>query len=158
LCPTPPENALGIRTEPPWSPPTARSTAPDTTSATLPLDEPPALRVGSQGLRTGQGCDVKLAPEKHRSSHTDLPAMVAPAASSRVTTVASRVGTKPATVRDPLVMGTPATDTLSLIATVLPASGPPGSPGMEVVTYQAPSGLSAGSDHSRSGATGADAA
>ena len=55
LCPTVPQNALGIRTDPPWSPPSARSTAPVATSTALPLDEPPALRVGSHGLRTGAG-------------------------------------------------------------------------------------------------------
>jgi hypothetical protein len=38
---------------------------------------------------------VKLPPEKHRSSQTAFPAIVAPAASRRVTTVASRDGTKP---------------------------------------------------------------
>ena len=64
-----------------------------------------------------------LPPEKHRSSQTALPVIVAPAASSRVTIVASRVGTKPFTVRDPFIIGTPATIVLSLIATVRPASG-----------------------------------
>ena len=62
-----------MRTEPPWSPPTARSTAPAATSAALPLDDPPAERVGSHGLRTGPVRDVWLPPEKQRSSHTALP-------------------------------------------------------------------------------------
>ena len=129
-----------------------------TTSAALPDDEPPALRVVSHGLRTGHGLEVKLAPEKQRSSHIDLPVTVAPAASRRVTAVASRRGTKPSTVAEPLVIGTPATLTLSLMATVLPASGPCPAPGIEVRTYQAPSGLSSGSDHCRCGVSGAVAA
>jgi hypothetical protein len=58
-----------------------------------PLDEPPAERVGSWGLRTGPVKAVWLPPEKHRSSQTALPAMVAPASSVRVTTVASISGT-----------------------------------------------------------------
>lgn len=39
-------------------------------------------------------------------------------------TVASRVGTKPSTEREPFIIGTPATSMLSLIATVLPESDP----------------------------------
>ena len=58
------------------------------------------------------------------SSQTALPAIVAPASSSRRTMVASRLGTKPSTVRDPFIIGTPATAVLSLTATVRPASGP----------------------------------
>ena len=58
-----------------------------------------------------------LAPEKQRSSQTALPATVAPAASSRVTTVASRDGTNPSTVFEPFIIGTPATSTLSFTAT-----------------------------------------
>ncbi|ALE82281.1 hypothetical protein XF36_03290 [Pseudonocardia sp. HH130629-09] len=111
----------------------------------------------SHGLRTGHGREVKLAPEKHRSSHTDFPVIVAPAASSRGTTVASRDGTKPSTVADPLVIGTPARQMLSFNATVRPASGPSAAPGTDVVTYQPPSGLSAGSDQARWGVCGAEA-
>ena len=77
------------------------------------------------------------APEKHRSSHTALPATVAPASSRRRTIVASVRGTKPSTVAEPLVIGTPATAVLSFTATVRPASGPPPVPVIEVVTYQA---------------------
>ena len=135
--------ALGIRTEPPWSPPSATSTAPAATSAALPLDEPPAERVRSHGLRTGPVREVWLPPEKHRSSHTAFPVIVAPAASKRVTTVASRVGTKPSTVSEPFIIGTPATMMLSLMATVRPANGPSVASWISVVTYHAPSGLSA---------------
>jgi hypothetical protein len=99
----------------------------------------------SQGLRTGPVTEVWLPPEKHRSSQTDLPVTVAPAASSRVTTVASRLGTKPSRVCDPFIIGTPATAVLSLTATVRPASGPSSAPRISVRTYQAPSGLSASS-------------
>ena len=106
-------------------------------------------------MRTGHGFEVKLAPEKQRSSHIDFPVIVAPASSNRVTTVASRRGTKPSTVAEPFVIGRPATLTLSLIATDLPASGPWAAPGIDVVTYQAPSGLSVGSAHTRCGVSGA---
>src|SRR5215475_11327720 len=145
LWPTVPQNALGIRTEPPWSPPRARSASPAATSAALPLEEPPAVREVAQGLRTGPVTEVWLAPEKQRSSQTALPVTVAPAASSRVTTVASRLGTNPSRVREPFIIGTPATSMLSLTATRRPASGPSGFSWIPVRTYQAPSGFCAGS-------------
>src|SRR5882672_8154444 len=129
--------AAGMRTEPPWSPPMARSTSPAATSAALPLEEPPVERVWSHGLRTGPDREVCEPPEKHRSSQTALPTIVPPASSTRVTTVASRVGTKPSTVLEPFIIGTPATVMLSLMATLSPASGPLGAPAMSVVTYQA---------------------
>src|SRR3954453_15498524 len=138
-----PLNAAGIRIDPPWSPPSARSASPEATSAALPLELPPAVREGSQGLRTGPEHEVWLPPEKQRSSQAALPVIVAPAASSRLTTVASRLGTKPSRVCEPFIIGTPATAVLSLTATVRPASGPSSAPRISVVTYQAPSGLSA---------------
>ena len=93
-------------------------------------------------MRTGPVREVWLPPEKHRSSQTVLPVIVAPAASKRVTTVASRVGTKPSTVSEPFIIGTPATMMLSLMATVRPANGPSMDSWISVVTYHAPSGLS----------------
>ena len=146
-----------MRMEPPWSPPSARSACPAATSAALPLDDPPAVRERSQGLRTGPVREVWLPPEKHRSSQTAFPAMVAPASSSLVTTVASRRGTNPSTARDPFIIGTPATAMLSLTATRRPASGPSGRPVISVVTYQAPSSLpsSAGHCQGRCGGSGA---
>src|ERR1700754_75959 len=134
-----------MRTDPPWSPPVAKSTAPDATSAALPLEDPPEDRVGSQGLRTGPVREVCEPPEKQRSSHTDLPAIVAPAASIRETIVASRRGTKPSTVAEPFIIGTPATAVLSFTATRRPASGPSPLPVTSQVTYQAPNGFSAAS-------------
>ena len=111
----------------------------------------------SQGLCTGPVFAVWLPPEKHRSSQTALPAMVAPASSSLVTTVASRSGMNPSTAAEPFIIGTPATAMLSLTATRRPASGPSARPVISVVTYQAPSWLSpsAGRFQGRSGACGA---
>ena len=51
------------------------------------------LTKNAPGLRTSPVRDVCDPPEKHRSSQTALPAMLAPASSSLVTTVASRAGT-----------------------------------------------------------------
>src|SRR5262249_36373898 len=123
------------------------SARPAATSAALPLDEPPADLVRSQGLRTGPVLDVWLPPEKHRSSHTALPVIVAPASSTRVTTVASRRGVYPSTVADPFIIGSPATSMLSLIASPRPARGPAPATVISDVTYQAPSWLSAAAGH-----------
>jgi hypothetical protein len=89
-----------------------------------------------------------------------LPGDRRPAAISRVTTVASRRGMKPSTVAEPLIIGTPATATLSFTATRRPASGPSPAPLMFVVTYQAPSSLSAsaGRCHFLAGGSGTRAA
>src|ERR1700751_2255149 len=159
LCPTVPHHELGMRTEPPWSPPIARSASPEASRAALPDDEPPVVRSVSHGFLTGPVTDVWLPPEKHRSSHTDLPVIVAPAASSRVPTVASRRGPKPSRVCEPFIIGTPATSMLSLTATRRPASGPSGCSWISVCTYQAPSGFSAGSGRFQvrpAGGSGAD--
>ncbi len=126
LCPTTPVSAAGMRMDPPWSPEPARSTSPVATRTLLPLDEPPAVRVGSHGLRTGPVLLVCEPADRHRPSHTALPAMAAPASSSRVTTVASSLGVKVSTSREPFIIGTPATAVLSLTATRMPASGPSG--------------------------------
>src|SRR5262249_58417948 len=104
-----PTTGRGRRTGPPWPPRRAGSARPAATSAALPLEDPPAVRERSQGLRTGPVREVWLPPEKHRSSQTAFPVMVAPASSSLVTTVASRRGMNPSTAADPFIIGTPAT-------------------------------------------------
>ena len=88
-----PHQLAGMRIDPPWSPPMAMSTSPAATSAALPLEEPPAVRVWSWGLCTGPVSEVWLPPEKHRLSHTALPLMAPPASRMRVTMVASTSGT-----------------------------------------------------------------
>src|SRR5258708_32680004 len=115
-----PHSDAGIRIDPPWSPPRASSTSPAATSAALPLDDPPVSRAVSHGLRTGPEAAVKLDPEQHRSSQTLLPAIVAPATSSRSTTVASRLGTKPSTARQAFISRMPSPAALDLIATRAP--------------------------------------
>jgi hypothetical protein len=42
-----PDQQLGMRTDPPWSPPMAMSTSPAATSAADPVDDPPVERAGS---------------------------------------------------------------------------------------------------------------
>ena len=49
--PTTPQNAAGMRTEPPMSVPSASGTQPAATAAPAPPEEPPGVRSGFHGLR-----------------------------------------------------------------------------------------------------------
>ncbi len=61
----------------------------------------------------------RLKPE-HKSSQAALPAIVPPPRRSGVTTVASMSGTKPSSNCEPFIIGTPATQMLSLTAMRFP--------------------------------------
>src|SRR4029077_13204024 len=123
-----PVQQAGMRIEPPWSPPSAISASPTATTTALPLEDPPAECVGLLGFRTGSGLLVWLPPEKHKSSHTVFPTIVSPASRMRVNTGASTSGTQPSRTREPFLIGMPATQILSLIATRLPARLPRDAP------------------------------
>src|SRR6266699_494408 len=120
-----------MRIEPPWSPPIAISHSPVTASAALPLDDPPAERVWSCGLSTGPVSEVWLPPEKQRCSHTAFPTISPPASRIRVTMVASNSGTYPSSTEEPFIIGTPATQMLSLMAIRFPDRGPYAAPLIE---------------------------
>ena len=67
LRPKSPQNAAGIRIEPPPSPPMPTGTMPDATAAAVPPLEPPGgeagrhgLRVYAEGLRLGVGPGAEL--------------------------------------------------------------------------------------------------
>src|SRR5438874_1665003 len=64
-------------------------------------------------------------------SHTAFPTISPPASRMRVTMVASNSGTYPSSTEDPFIIGTPATQTLSLIAIRFPAREPLAAPLME---------------------------
>ncbi len=51
LRPKSPQNAAGIRIEPPPSPPRATGTMPDATAAAVPPLDPPGVNPGRHGLR-----------------------------------------------------------------------------------------------------------
>ena len=51
--PTSPQQAAGMRSEPPPSLPCAIGTIPDATAAAAPPEEPPGVRAVSHGLRAG---------------------------------------------------------------------------------------------------------
>ena len=105
------------------------------TKAADPEDEPPAILVLLCGFTTGPVAAVKLPPSQHKFSQTALPTICPPASNIRDTTVASISGTKPSNIREPFIMGTPATHVLSLMATVLPFSLPLAAPLMSQHQY-----------------------
>src|SRR5437899_9247138 len=70
LRPTTPQNDAGIRSDPPRSVPSASAIIPVTRPAAPPPVEPPALRVGSHGLRVRPNTSLKVFPprsEEHTS-------------------------------------------------------------------------------------------
>ena len=88
--PTTPQRLAGTRTEPPESVPGARSTRPVATATAEPVEEPPAVRVGSSGFGQG-GRPVAQPIIPHASSCiASLPTETPPAARVRATTAASR--------------------------------------------------------------------
>ena len=78
----------GWRMEPPVSEPRAPGTMPEATAAAEPPEEPPAVRVVSQGLRVGPKMERSVPEPMANSSRLALPMMMAPALMRRWATVA----------------------------------------------------------------------
>src|SRR5215210_5785975 len=83
LSPTTPHNDAGMRTEPPVSAPTANGSAPNATAAAAPLEDPPAMRVGSQGFRTLPKSGLVPVAAYENWSRFSHPRFTAPAAARR---------------------------------------------------------------------------
>ena len=87
LSPNSPQNAAGIRIEPPPSDPSAIGTSPAATAAALPPLEPPGLRSSFHGLRViPNAAELVKCPQAASSHSAVLPSTIAPAARSRRTT------------------------------------------------------------------------
>ncbi len=85
LMPNTPQTAAGMRIEPRPSLPWATGTIAEATAAALPPEDPPAVRVGSHGLRTTPVA-LPLVPQIPSSGIREMPTTRAPAARSRRTT------------------------------------------------------------------------
>src|SRR5579859_7861168 len=84
-----PQQAAGIRTEPPVSVPRPTSASPAATATAEPLDEPPGRRCGSAGL-TGVPDQALVPPaDQHSSVRLVLPTICAPDRRAAATTAAS---------------------------------------------------------------------
>jgi hypothetical protein len=77
-----PQQAAGMRSEPPPSLPAAIGSTPAATAAAAPPLEPPALRVRSQGLLTGPCSSLSLTPLSPNSGRLVLPNTTRPAPGS----------------------------------------------------------------------------
>src|SRR4051812_4206987 len=117
-----PVTAAGCRIEPPVSVPIAHGASPPATAADEPPEEPPGIRLGSQGLLVAPYAEFSVEEPIANSSMLVLPSSTVPASCSRAATVASYGGRQPSRIRDPLVLGTPRVMMTSLSAIGMPAS------------------------------------
>src|SRR5690242_15882338 len=85
FIPTSPHAAAGIRIDPPPSDAVAAGTSPAATAAAEPPDEPPVVRVGSQGLRVIPLASVAVQGKIVSSGTFVIPIGIAPATRSRRT-------------------------------------------------------------------------
>jgi hypothetical protein len=92
--PTTPQKVDGLRIDPEVSPPVATVTMPAASAAAEPLLEPPGVRARFHGLCASGNAPPDPALPKENSGRCVFPTSTAPACFKRVTTVASKPGTK----------------------------------------------------------------
>jgi hypothetical protein len=152
LRPGSPQNAQGIRIEPPPSVPSARGTMPAASAAALPPLEPPGVLEGSQGLRVTPVSRLSVTPFQPSSGVVVLPGRMAPERRRAATTGASSSHAPSGSIAvEPRTVGQPRVRSRSLIATGTPSSGPAGSPRAQRAS-EAPASASARSGSTRQNA------
>ena len=123
LSPTRPQQAAGMRIEPPPSLACASGTIPAATAAADPPLDPPGVRDRSHGLRVGPPKRGSVVGRIANSGRFVVPTITKPASRSRETRNASWSGRKPSRNLEPKLSGKPLTDTLPLTAIGTPANG-----------------------------------
>ncbi len=126
--PTTPQQAAGMRMDPPVSLPKATSDSPVPTATAEPLEDPPGTQRGSSGFVGVPNHGLMPVTPKASSCRLALPTMIAcPAASAArvparqaASLTAGVVAAAAAMTRDPSVVGTPAMSMRSLTATRWP--------------------------------------
>ena len=78
-----PHHDAGMRIEPPPSVPSAKVSRPSATAAAQPPEDPPVLRLVSNGLRLGPKSGLSHTPRKPMTGLLPLPTRIAPACSAR---------------------------------------------------------------------------
>ena len=111
--------------EPPTWVPIATGTMLAPTAAAEPDDEPPGVRLGSNGLVVGPGC------EPPSSAVTVLARITAPAWRSAQTPALSRLGKFPFIAAQPISVGMSFVSSRSLMATGMPSIGDSGVPAFQ---------------------------
>lgn len=118
--PTSPQQAAGMRIDPPPSFACAIGTTPAATRAADPPEDPPTLRVTSHGLRVGPDNRDSVVEVNPNSGSVDLPKAVVPSCSNCVAhTDVERAG-RSVVARDPSRVGSPVTASLSLMNVGIP--------------------------------------
>ena len=123
LSPTRPQQAAGIRIEPPPSLAWAIGTIPAATAAADPPDEPPVVRDWSHGLRVAPKRRVSVVGRMPHSGSVVVPTMMKPAALRRATTLWSYGARKSPMNSAAKVSRLPLTARLFLMAIGTPANG-----------------------------------
>src|SRR6266568_5034967 len=120
-----PQQAAGIRTEPPVSVPRATSASPAATATAEPLDDPPGSRRGSAGFAGVPDHGFTPLADQHSSVRLVLPTIRAPARRAAATTAASLAAglASSATTWQPAVVGRPSMSMQSLTASRGPSPG-----------------------------------
>ena len=90
FSPTSPQNAAGMRIDPPPSVPVASGTRPAASAAALPPLEPPGDQSKAHGSCVSPNSRFDVNPSNANSGRFVLPTTIAPAARSRATTSQSR--------------------------------------------------------------------
>ena len=107
LSPTVPQNAAGIRIDPPASEPSAIGTAPAATVAAEPALDPPVFNRGFHGFRVTPVSGEFPVPFQPNSGMVVLPMITTPASSMRSIIGELLSGTYSVLVREPRVAGNP---------------------------------------------------
>src|SRR5579884_2542759 len=129
FSPNTPENAAGMRIDPPASVPTASGQMPHNTATALPPLDPPGVRAKSHGLRVMPVSGESVTGFQPNSGVVVLPKNTAPAARSRAVDGASSGQSWSASiVSEPTRRGQPRVSWVSLIATGTPSRMPSGAP------------------------------
>ena len=88
--PTTPQNAAGLRSEPPVSEPVQTGSMSVASAAAEPPDEPPGLSMGLNGLPVAPHTGLRLFEPAPNSGTLVLPTTTAPASRTRATMTLSR--------------------------------------------------------------------
>ena len=129
FSPKMPQNAAGMRIEPPASLPTASGQIPASTAAALPPLLPPGVRSRFHGLRVTPESGESVIAFQPNSGVVVLPKNSAPASRSRATAGESSLHSWfGSIVREPTRRGQPRVSSVSFSATGTPSSSPIGSP------------------------------
>jgi hypothetical protein len=123
LSPTRPLHDEGMRIDPPPSLPWAMGAIPAATAAPAPLDDPPGVRSGSQGLRVMPRASLSVKGTVPNSGVVVLPSSTNPASTNRCTTGSEAPAGSGLAPADPKVVGQPATSLRSLIGSGTPWNG-----------------------------------